>query len=291
MMINIAPNNPTLYNFLNPNNQATTSVNNGQTFAQPTASNQFGIVPPQAFPTMNPQSFSMPANGNMFAQQQGQTPFSGTPNAFQFANQAPTATASSGGDPLGMNGLDQLLAGANQFVASMPPSSAGASTTGIPVNAPQQDLRQATTSQAPQQIAFILPEGFKASDLNNQETEEAQGSTEETPEIQGLRKSLNGLEEKVSYLKGTNGLDRSPEMNKKIQEFQNKVDALRTKIENLESNQPNNPQTALESKIDELTKKMDDLKKNNPKETASVPNKKPTVPTTVAKAPAPKTPA
>jgi hypothetical protein len=284
--------NTPLLNFLNPNNPATTSVNNGQTFAQPTASNQFGIVPPQAFPTMNPQSFSMPANGNMFAQQQGQIPLTGTPN-YQFANQTPTATAPTGSDTLGLNVLTGLEQQANEFLTfakTQASPTAGTVTTGTTGIAATPLPRQVEPN-----ITVMLPEGFKVSDLNSTNTEKTEGSTEEsseeTLEIKELRKSLKGLEDQEGYLQGTNALNRSPEMNKKIQEFQNKVDALRTKIANLESNQPNNPQTALESKIDELTKKMDDLKKNNPKETASVPKKKPTVPTTVAKAPAPKTPA
>jgi hypothetical protein len=237
-MINFAPNNA-LLSLLTPNNPTTTAV-----AAQPQTSST-----PQhtlGFPTVNaaasllPSFSGTPANGSIFAglmnpagtnspfTQQGQTPLAGM-------NTMPAATAPSGSDALGLAGLDQLLAGANKFVSSMPPSLAGASAAGgISPTAPRQAV-----APAPQGSPTIVLTPGALKEL--QKGQDSTAGTEENPETQ---EALNAkIEALTAEIKGRKGLPGSTEALAKIASLETQLAELKdaqnktgwqTRVETLE---------------------------------------------------------
>ncbi|MFN9692036.1 MAG: hypothetical protein ACK551_08065 [Vampirovibrionales bacterium] len=239
-MINFAPNNNALLSLLTSNNPTTTAV-----AGQP----QTPSIPQQqtfGFPTVNAAANPLPsfsgaaANGtgsSIFAglmnpnTQQGQTPLTGTNPMFA----QPATTAPSGNDALGLAGLDQLLAGANQFVASMPPSLAGASAAGgISPTAPRQAV-----APAPQGSPTIVltPGALK-------ELQEGQNLSEATAENPETQAALNAkIEALTAEINKQEGLPKSTEALAKIasletqlaelQDAQNKT-GWQTRVETLE---------------------------------------------------------
>jgi hypothetical protein len=205
-MINFAPNNNVLLSLLTPNNPTTTAVA-AQPQTSSTPQHTLGFPNGNTAASLLPSFSGTPANGSIFAglmnpagtnspfTQQGQTPLAGM-------NTMPAATAPSGTDALGLAGLDQLLAGANKFASSMPPSLAGASTAGgISPTAP----RSAALPTTPQTIALVLPLGYDPKQLQQGQnpTEEAQSS----PEDLDLEAKIKKLEAEITEAKGTPSSD------------------------------------------------------------------------------------
>jgi hypothetical protein len=237
-MINFAPNNA-LLSLLTPNNPTTTAVA-AQPQTSSTPQHTLGFPNGNTAASLLPSFSGTPANGSIFAglmnpagtispfTQQGQTPLAGM-------NPMPAATAPSGNDALGLAGLDQLLAGANQFVASMPPSSAGAGAAGISPSASRQAV-----APAPQGSPTIVLTGAALKEL--QEGQVSSAGTEENPETQ---EALNAkIEALTAEIKGSKGLPGSTEALAKITSLENQLVELQktktatgwqTRVETLEA--------------------------------------------------------
>ena len=253
-MINIAPNNNALLSLFTSNNPTTTAV-----AAQPQTSSipqqTFGFTTGNAAANALPSFSGAPANGtgsSIFAglmnpagtnsrfTQQGQTPLTGM-------NNMPAATAPSGSDALGLAGLDQLLAGANQFVSSMPPSLAGASTAGSisPTLAPRQAV-----AAAPQGSPMIVLTGDTLAKL-----QAGQISTRATAENTETQAELNAkIEALTAEIKEEEGLPGSSEALAKIA-------SLETQLAQL---QKTNTQTGWETRVKTLEEQIRALKKGPP---------------------------
>jgi hypothetical protein len=264
MMINIAPNNPTLYNFLNPNNQATPQINTVQN--QQVSALSFPQTPNTG---MNPLSF----NGASLVNTSGNSVFANQipPNGTNpmFATPASNTGMSNGlgFDPNAITtGFEQQ---ANQFLAQIPPSSpTGAGTTGIPANAP----RQAS-------IPSLVPQGSNTIVLTAGAIEKLQqgqnptGATAEDPESEeALVARTKKLEDELKEAKGAFGTSETLE----------KIASLEEELARLKDTKN---QTNLTERLKGLEAQIASLKEK--KEAPKTPvAKKPPVPKIVAKAPA-----
>lgn len=239
-MINFAPNNNVLLSLLTSNNPTTTAVA-AQPQTSSTPQHTLGFPNGNTAASLLPSFSGTPANGSIFADlmnpagtispftQQGQTPLAGM-------NPMPAATTPSGNDALGLGGLEQFLIGVNQYIASKPPSSAGASTAGgiSPTLAP----RQAVTA-APQGSPMIV---LTAGDLAKLQGQNPSEATAADPETQvELNAKIEALTAKITEQEG---LPKSTEALAKITSLENQLAELQktktptgwqTRVETLEA--------------------------------------------------------
>jgi hypothetical protein len=265
-MINFAPNNA-LLSLLTPNNPTTTAVA-AQPQTSSTPQHTLGFPNGNTAASLLPSFSGTPANttgSSIFAglmnpagtispfTQQGQTPLAGM-------NPMPAATAPSGSDALGLAGLDQLLAGANQFASSMPPSLAGAGAAGgiSPTLAQRQAL-----APAPQGSPTIVLTGDALAKL--QEGQNPSEAMAENPETQAaLNAKIEALRAKIEEQEG---LPKSTEALAKITSLENQLAEL----------QKTKTPTGWQTRVETLEAQIRDLKA---KATATTP--KPTGRTVVA---------
>jgi hypothetical protein len=173
--------------------------------------------------------------------QEGQTSLTGTNPMFA----QPATRAPSGNNDLGLAGLEQFLIGVNQYIASKPPSSAGASTAGgiSPTLAP----RQAVTA-APQGSPMIVLTGDALAKL--QEGQNSTGATQSSPEDLDLEAKIEKLEAEITEAKGTPSSDSEL-----------KIVALEKKLAEAKINKKG---SALQARLDYAEEQIRALKKGAP---------------------------
>ena len=261
-MINFAPApNNALLSLLTPNNPTTTAV-----AAQPqipsTPQQTFGFATGNAAASPLPTFSGASANGSIFAglmnpnTQQGQTPLTGTNPMFA----QPATTAPSGSDALGLGGLEQFLTGVNQYLASKPPSLAGASTAGgiSPTLAPRQAI-----AAAPQDSPMIVLTGDALAKL--QEGQNPTEARDADPETQvELNAKIEALTAKIKEQKGLSG---STESLAKIALLENQLAEL----------QKTNTQTEWQTRVETLEGQIRALKAKATPIAKSTPRPRPVV--------------
>ncbi len=262
-MINFAPApNNALLSLLNSNNPTTTAVA-AQPLTPSTPQQTFGFTTGNAAASLLPSFSGAPANGtgsSIFAglmnpagtnsrfTQQGQTPLTGM-------NTMPAATAPSGSDALGLAGLDQLLAGANQYASTMQTSPTGVNTAGIPpANAPRSASFAPLAPQGQGSPMIVLTGDALAKLQEGQNPTEARDADPETQEA--LNAKIKELEAKITKAKGTPSSDSEL-----------RIVALERQLAEARINQND---SALQARLDDAEKQIRALKA---KATATTPKR------------------